>query len=313
VWDVGERNDLTPDAWRDVRLKGGRLLSTPSGENPLVAVDGVAAELGAEGTTGRRQLPAPAVCSCAMPAGGTALLLHDGALVKADDLAGLCTIGGPVRCASSAGTFLGVLAMDGECRVLDLEARPLAPEVMTSLSGATGVAVSRMGSVALWDASGTFLIRTGGKESRHDVARAARTQRAVWLPGDRALLLRNATREMLLVDVAKGAVVRTVRAHTAMVRSLAVDATGRWMVSGGADGQVRLWDLKGMVSTALVSGLENWVESLDIDSATGVVSCLLDNGSARRYRLPRPDLKSDVDTLARHVCAVVGLEEIDEE
>ena len=310
LWDVGERNDITPDAWRGARYRGGRLLAPAApGKTLLIATRGVAVALDSDGTTREIPLASPPVCACAVgPDRSDALVLRDGSIVRVADGSRAGSLGVPVRAASVAGTRLGAVSDAGACVVLDLAASPLAPRRPTSLDGARGVAVSRGGNLALWDNAGTFLVRVAGEDAKFEAEGAARARCAVWLPGDEALLVRNATRDLLVVGARDGGVTRTVHAHAAMVRALAVDESGRWMVSGGADGQVRLWDLAGVVSTSLVSGLGNWVESLAVDSGAGVVCCLLDNGAIRRYRLPKPDVESDVETLARRAREVVGLD-----
>jgi len=46
LWDVGERNDITPDAWRGARYRGGRLLAPAApGKTLLIATRGVAVAL----------------------------------------------------------------------------------------------------------------------------------------------------------------------------------------------------------------------------------------------------------------------------
>jgi WD40 repeat protein len=47
-----------------------------------------------------------------------------------------------------------------------------------------------------------------------------------------------------LMEVASGEVVKTLEGHTAPVRAIAFSGKGRWVVTGGLDGTVRLWSSK---------------------------------------------------------------------
>ena len=61
-----------------------------------------------------------------------------------------------------------------------------------------------------------------------------------WLLGLAAALV--ATPQPLAADPAPFETVRTLEAHAVRTRAVAFDDSGRWLVSGGSDRRLRVWD-----------------------------------------------------------------------
>jgi WD40 repeat protein len=48
---------------------------------------------------------------------------------------------------------------------------------------------------------------------------------------------------VIVLDALTGAIVRTFSGHTNGVETLAFSPDGRWLVSGGRDQSIRVWDV----------------------------------------------------------------------
>lgn len=67
-------------------------------------------------------------------------------------------------------------------------------------------------------------------------------------PDGALIVLACADGQLLLVDAAKGEVRRTWAPHGAGPVAVAISADGHWLATGGADSQVRVWDLPALVA-----------------------------------------------------------------
>ena len=311
TWDVSERRDRTPDAWRDVRLADGVLIADAAGTLVVVGSDGaLAIEAGAGDRPPRRiALPSRPLVVAPVPGDPTRLLAacRDGALRWCDTGEQAAHTGSEAFAASHQGAYLALGTAAGELLTVDLRATPrlahagFAPEV-------AGVAVSRDdASVASWNADGELTLYTRGERVYRGPLECGPLSAAVWVPGTRHLVAHAKGSDLAVVNAATGALVRTVRAHAAPIRCLATDPSGTWLATGGADGAVRVWDLAHVVATTVVPGAGRWVESVALDATCSRVTCLLDDGTLRRYHLPRPDTTSSPEELERAVSERLGI------
>jgi WD40 repeat protein len=108
----------------------------------------------------------------------------------------------------------------------------------------------------LVEPAGTLQVRD--LESGEEVSRWARPgsflSRALFLPGDKQVLIGTQDGQLLLWDLTDPQPQRRFAGHASYVSALAFTADGRRALSGGADGTVRLWDVESGKELRLFAG-----------------------------------------------------------
>jgi WD40 repeat protein len=150
---------------------------------------------------------------------------------------------------SRDGRRLAVGGRDGAVRAWDLlsgEGRSFGglgrfvSSVAFDRDGTLLAAADSLGHVMIWEAAtGVRRIELSGVYGRPIL---------LFSPEGKHFTTTNQERVIALRDVATGRVIRTFHGHTDVIGSLAFNSEGDRLVSGSADGSVRIWDV--------VSGLE---------------------------------------------------------
>jgi hypothetical protein len=304
VWDVSDRSDTTPDAWRDVHARSGRLL--PAADGTVVVAGGDATfYLPMDGDVVRR--PSSSRARAIVGPNGRFVVCANGDVLDRDGTEVVKRLGAGVIDASLSGEFLVLSTDAGDILLSRVDAASPEFRTVAAMEGLKGAAVASDGAfLAAWDSAG--VLRVGPPGAMRPVSAAVGdVQDVAWVPGTRMLVIRGQARKMTVLDAESGLVAARLSGHSAMVMALAMGRTGRWMASGGADGEIRIWDLNEYSSSVLVSGLGQWVEDVVIEDERGWVVCVLDDGAVRRFRLPEPDVESDVATLERTVKSRFGI------
>jgi len=119
----------------------------------------------------------------------------------------------------------------------------------------------------------------------------------LWLPGDQWLVVGTREGSLLLCDLASGSVaVRLDGAHKGTVASLALAPEGSSVASGGADGEVKFWDVDEVDEGEEVEDLEAMSDDNDDDDNdetmrgkeegdAAVAAAVSDPASSRRKRM----------------------------
>lgn len=99
---------------------------------------------------------------------------------------------------------------------------------------------------------------------------------------------------------------RSFDAGSGPIRSLACDAAGRFVVSGGADGSARVWTAAGDSQVVALGRHTADVRAVAV-SPNGRLVATANNGSTPVIRLLDPDTRRDVRRLSGHTAAVYSL------
>lgn len=158
------------------------------------------------------------------------------------------------------GSLLASGAADGSVRVWRVGAAGAQPESFTAAGpvramrlDATGrlLTIAADGSVQLWQRSATAPQRT---------FRAASAARSAEISADgRYVAVSDADSRVTIVDVASGNPLRELVAPAGSSRFVVVDVNQRRVMTGGADGAVRVWNLSDGANLAqIISTLNGW-------------------------------------------------------
>ena len=108
----------------------------------------------------------------------------------------------------------------------------------------------------------------GGSGSSVGAAAAATAVCVLWLTGDQWLVVGTREGSLLLCDLASGSVaVRLDGAHKGTVASLALAPEGSSVASGGADGEVKFWDVEEVDEGEEVEDLDGMSDDDDDDDS----------------------------------------------
>jgi WD40 repeat protein len=90
-------------------------------------------------------------------------------------------------------------------------------------------------------------------------------------------------RKVRLWDVAAKAERAVLKGHSSGVRSVAFDATGSLLASGGDDGTVRLWDVAAKAERAVLKGHSGRVTSVAFDATNSLLASAGADGTVRLW------------------------------
>ncbi len=160
----------------------------------------------------------------------------------------------------------GLLALDGERRIVEVEATTLATTRTYAATEATpiGVAVSPDGTrVAILDDAGSLHVRTrDGGAGATTRAHEGQGSSVAWSRDGRRLVTTGADGIVRVAD-ARGAEVRRLRGHEGTVYAARFLTDDR-IVSGGNDATLRVWDLAAGEEVVVLDGHEAYVFDLAV-------------------------------------------------
>jgi WD40 repeat protein len=310
LWDMSDRSDVTPEAWAAHRVSNARLLARVDGKVVLADEGANTHEFGPEGAAEREARGAEILRLCrGGPGMKRWLTVHrDGSLRWRGSAEPFAAVGVKLLAAAGQGAFLVTAGEDGTVHLSALAKETPKTMIAAKVPGAVGAAVSSDGRrVAAWDAKGRLRAGAPGALKQVPGAEAHGIRQAVWHPVREALVVRNMTRNLLLLDTKTGKVLQRMPGHSEMIKAMALDASSRWMVTGAEDGQVRIWDLKEQTRSVLLTSLGQWVEDVMMDPNARFVTCVLKNGAVRRLKLPEPDIDASLEALRRRVQTKLGI------
>lgn len=88
----------------------------------------------------------------------------------------------------------------------------------------------------------------------------------------------------------------TLRGHRLAATSLAVDPRGRYLVVGGNEGVVSIWQLRSMVPTRLITQVDEAVVHVDVSRDGAHVSVSFDGVNARIWDISKEDVHEIPDS-----------------
>ena len=312
IWDVSDRADATDAKWAGLRARGGRIMAGPGGEVVIACDDATYSLRPGAGVVRRRDGTRLLSLSPTGAPDERLAVYADGTLVRWGSGEKVGRVEHRLVAASQHGAYVALGTASGDVLLGKRTAAAPRLQRVASVAGLARLAVDgQTGLVAALGASGNVVMIDANRHAETVSGLAAnRTRDVTWRPGTRQFILHGKPRVMAIVDAARRERVARLEGHAAMVMAVSIEPTGRWMASGGADGRIILWDLSDLSSTTLVSGLGRWVEDVHMSDDGAFVVCLLDDGTPRRFRIPKPDLASDVDALERTVKARLGIDRL---
>lgn len=121
--------------------------------------------------------------------------------------------------------------------------------------------------------------------------------RTLFSPGGDLVAVPSFSSQLRLIATDTGEVVRTLKGHTDMVTSVQFSNDGSWLVSGGVDRAVRIWDVETgqLLSTFFNPDGPVWAVALSPNEDS--IASLTDAGLVRLWTIATPE---EVDQYEKH-------------
>ncbi|HTL52757.1 MAG TPA: WD40 repeat domain-containing protein, partial [Planctomycetota bacterium] len=314
LWDLRDRVDATPAAWKDLRLSQSRLLYTLDdavvlrGERGLLTLN--------PSDSAPRSQAVPDLVSAFLPAGDVShpiCITQTGLIGPPDKLAPLAPAdAGKVTGGAHLGAFV-LINRSGRFFSADTAQPRWSFTEIHGDADSTGLALATDGRFFSWTADHHMAFSTPpGPPETFEVNHLAQAYpqkifQAAWLPGAGGVVLRTGGADLPIVNT-DGEPAGAIVGHLAPVRAMALDPTGRFLATGDASGQLRLTDLTDLTGSPFGPPLPAPAVGLLFDPAGDFLFCTLETGQLIRYRLPRADPHFDIFELRDRVRDELGIE-----
>lgn len=311
LWDLRNRTQVTPEVWQDLRRPGARLLQATR-DQVLMLHDRHLLTLGNDDMEPQVQTAADFL-GAFHPADNprrTVALTAAGLFGPPDKLEPLPPAdAGKIVAWTRQGPWV-LINRGGKFFLADTAQAAWQFQPVPGDGESVGLALSNTGRYFSWNAANRMAFSTEPDNEReielnfHMPPHAQKILQAAWLPDGQSVVLRTGGNELQIVDEARESVGAIV-GHLAPVRTMTLDASGRFLASADASGQVRITDLTDLTGSPLGPPLPAPPDELLFNDDGHTLLCLV-GGQLIRLQLPVPG-SEEIDELRDTVVDRLGI------